>query len=122
MSVDFDDCSLMMMASSINEEGWPTTIRLNKANINFGSNKIVVKPERVYSEEVDDYSADAPGEDDNIPGHQKNWLEAIRNNTQPSANIELAARTQVAVTLAELSQRNSKTYTFDPKTRKVNGG
>ena len=122
MSVDFDDCSLMMMASSINEEGWPTTIRMNKATINFGSNKIVVKPERVYSEEIDDYSAEAQGEDDNIPGHQKNWLEAIRNNTQPSANIELAARTQVAVTLAEMSQRNSKTYTFDPKTRKINGG
>ena len=53
MSVDFDGCSLMMMASSVNEDGWPTTLRMNKATINFGSSKITVKPDRVWSDDVD---------------------------------------------------------------------
>ncbi len=121
MSVDFDDCSLMMMASSVNEEGWPETLRMNKATINFGSSKITVKPERVWSDEVDEYSAESNGEDDDIPGHHKNFFDSIRNNTQPSANIEIAARAQVAICLAERSQRESKTFTFDPKTRKITG-
>jgi len=121
MNVDFDGGSLMMMASSVNEDGWPTTLRMNKATINFGSSKITVKPNRVWSDEVDDYEAEINGEDDDIPGHQKNFFDSIRNNTQPSANIEIAARAQVAICLAERSQRENKTFTFDPKTRKITG-
>lgn len=119
MNVDFDDCSLMMMASSVNEDGWPATLRMNKATINFGSSKILLKPERVWSDEIDEYSAQSPGEDDDIPGHQKNFFDSIRNNTQPNANIEIAARAQVAICLAERSQRENKTFMFDPKTRKI---
>lgn len=121
MSVDFDNASLMMMSSSCNEEGWPMSLRLSKATINFGSSKIQLKPERVWSDEVDDYSAEINGEDDNIPAHHKNFFEAIRNNTEPAANIDLAARAQVAICLAERSFRESKTFTFDPATRKITG-
>ncbi len=121
MNIDFDDCSLMMMASSVNEENWPQTLRMSKATINFGSSKITVKPERVWSDVVDEYSAESNGEDDDIPGHHKNFFDSIRNNTQPTANIEIAARAQVAICLAERSQRENKTFTFDPKTRKITG-
>ena len=121
MSVDFDNCSLMMMSSSINEEGWPETVRLSKATIVFGGSKIEVKPERVWSDEVDDLTVAAPGEGDNIPAHHKNWLDSIRNNTQPTGNIEIAARAELAIALAERAQRENKTFTFDPATRKISG-
>ena len=121
MNVDFDGGSLMMMASSVNESSWPTTLRMSKATINFGSSKIEAKPERVWSDEVDPYEAQSEGEDDDIPGHQKNFFDSIRSNKQPNANIEVAARMQVAVCLAERSQRENKTFLFDPKTRKITG-
>ncbi len=121
MNVDFGNASLMMMASSANEQGWPTSLRMSKATINFTSSKIEAKPDRVWSDEVDEYSAEINGQDDDIPSHQKNFFDSIRNNVEPNANIEIAARAQVAICLAERSQRENKTFTFDPKTRKISG-
>ena len=121
LNVDFDDCSLMAMSSSINEEGWPDTVRLNKATISFTGSSIQVKPERVWSDEVDESNTPAPGDGEHIETHEKNWLDCIRNNGTPNCNIELATRVQVMISLAERSQRENKTFMFDPKTRKVTG-
>ena len=53
IAVDFEDCSMMAMASTINEEGWPDSIRCNKGTILFTGSTIKVKPERSYADEVD---------------------------------------------------------------------
>lgn len=119
LNVDFGDVSLMAMSSTVNEEGWPDSIRCNKATVLFSGDNIVVKPERTWADEVDESSEHAPGDGEHIETHQKNWLECIRTNGVPNANIDLATRVQVMITLAERSYRESKTFTFDPKTRTV---
>ena len=121
LNVDFDDCSLMAMTSSINEQGWPPTIRGNKATLFIGGNSVKLQPERSWSDEVDEAEEQNNGQGEDIAAHEKNLLDCIRNNGVPNGNIEIAMRVQVMVTLAELSYRQSKTFTFDPKTRKYTG-
>ncbi len=119
INVDFGDVSLMAMSSTINEEGWVDSIRCNKGTIFFSGNRIEVKPERTWSDEVDPSSVQAPGNGEPIDAHEKNWFDCIRSGAMPNCNIELATRVQVMISLAERAFRESKTFTFDPKTRKV---
>ena len=121
ISVDFEDCSLMAMASSINEQGWSPTIRGNKATLFIGNSSVKLQPERQYADEIDESEEQNNGAGEDIALHEKNLLDCIRNGGVPNANIDLAMRVQVMVTLAELSYRQSKTFTFDPKTRKYSG-
>ena len=122
IAVDFEDCSLMAMASTINEEGWPDSIRCNKGTILFTGSTIKVKPERSFADEVDGSDEQAPGDGEPIPGHHKNWIDCIRTNGVPNGNIDLAVRVQVMISLAERAFRESATFTFDPKTRTAKAG
>ncbi len=122
IAVDFEDCSMMAMASTINEEGWPDSIRCNKGTILFTGSTIKVKPERSYADEVDGSDEQAPGDGEPIPGHHKNWIDCIRTNGVPNGNIDLAVRVQVIISLAERAFRESATFTFDPKTRTATAG
>ena len=121
LSVDFEDASLMAMASSISEEGWPDSIRCQKASVLFSGGTIKVKPERTYADEIDADEQQTNGEADPVEEHQKNWINCIRTKGTPNCHIDLAARMQVMITLAERSYRESKTFTFDPKTRTATG-
>ncbi len=119
MTIDFGDYSIMAMSSTVTEDGgWPDQIVGNKATIQFGTRKIDIKPQRAYSDEIDESSTDAPG-DDKIPTHHKNFFDCIRTGKQPNAHIDLAIRVQVALSLAERSYRENKTFIFDPVTRKA---
>lgn len=117
ITADYPDFSLMAMSSTANEQGWPDSVRLNKAYITFTGNRIEVKPEREYAEEVEASNEEAPGSGEPIEGHQKNWFDCIRSGKTPNGNIELAARVQTVISLAERAYRENKTFTFDPKTR-----
>jgi predicted dehydrogenase len=120
ISVDFGDCSLMAMSSSINEQGWQETVRGNKGTLYFGGNTVELKPERVWADEIDAETQTAPGKGENIEDHEKNFLDCIRNPSMvPNANIDLAVRVQTMITLGELAYRYNTTFTFDPKTRKA---
>ena len=112
-------CSLMAMSSTINEQGWPDCIRGNKATIYFGGTSVEIKPERVWADEVEGLPSQQAGDGEHIESHQKNWLDCIRDGKEPNANIDIASRVQVMITLAELAYRNNQTFTFDPKTRKA---
>lgn len=119
LNVDFGTMSMMAMSSSINDVGWEDTIRGNKATLYFGGNAVQIKPQRDWADEVDEGSEPVMGPPENIPTHHKNWLDCIRSNGKPNANIDLAVRVQVMITLAERSYRENKTFVFDPKTRKA---
>jgi predicted dehydrogenase len=119
ISVDMGDCSIMAMSSTINEEGWPDTVRCHMATVNFTGGTIEVKPERVFADVVDDSREQAPGDGEHIEEHEKNWFDCIRDGKAPNCNIDLAVRVQVMLSLAERSYRESKTFVFDPKTRRT---
>jgi len=119
LNVDFGNMSLMLMSSTCNDVGWEEAIRGNKATAVFGGNAVQVKPQRDWADEVDEVQEPVNGLPENFPQHQKNWLDCIRSNSTPNANIDLATRAQVIITLSERSYRESKTFLFDPATRKV---
>ena len=118
VSIDYDDTSLMAMSSCINEQGWPDLIRGNKGTVYFGGNGVEVRPERAWADEVEGAVEPVPGPGERIESHHDNLLMCIRENKVPNANIEIAIRVQVGITLAEMSYRQNKTFTFDPATRK----
>lgn len=114
--------SLMLMSSSVNETGWTDMIRLNKATITLGGDTIDVKPERVWSDEVDGERLQAPGGEP-IDRHERNFLDAIRGIVaKPNCDIELAVRVQTIISMGEMAYRNNATINFDPKTRKAWAG
>jgi predicted dehydrogenase len=117
MTADFEDFSMIIMSTSVNEQGMRPMIRGNKATILFASDAAQIIPERAYSDEVEAERIPLHGNGEPIPVHHKNWIECIRTGKEPNCNIDLALRAQVLITLGELAQRNSITLTFDPKTR-----
>lgn len=117
MTADFDGFSMMIMSTSVNEQGMRPMIRGNKATILFAGDKAQIIPERAYSDEIEAETVELHGNGEPIPVHHKNWLECIRTGKEPNCNIELALRGQVLIGLGELSYRNNVAFTFDAKTR-----
>lgn len=119
--IDFaEDCSLMLLGSTINEQGWQDMIRGNKATLYIGGDSVEVRPEAVWADEVEGVQEQAPGGEP-IEVHQKDFLDCIRTNGVPNCNIDLAVRVQTMISLGEMAYRQGKTMHFDPKTRKAWG-
>lgn len=110
---------LVVTSSTVNEQGLRDMIQGHHATLYIGGNRVDLKPERPFTDEVDpeDFDNLQPGED--LKWHEKNWFECIRANKQPNAGIELAVRVQTAISLAEMSERLSVACLFDEKTRKI---
>jgi predicted dehydrogenase len=108
-------------SSSINETGTQELIRGHKANLYMNGNRVELKPEKAFAEEIDAENSESfPAEA--IPPHHANWFASIRQNKQPNAGIELAVRVQTVISLAEMSQRLNVMCNFDEKTRKITVG
>jgi predicted dehydrogenase len=116
-TVDFDDFSMIVMSTTVNEQGMRPMIRGNKATIIFSGNSAQITPERAFSDEIEAETIPLNSNGEPIPVHHANWLECIRTGKEPNANINLAVRVQTIISLGELAYRNNETYTFDPKTR-----
>ncbi len=110
---------LLVCSSTVSEQGLPPRIQGHFATLYMGGNRVELKPERDFADEVDAEEFDnlLPGEE--IKWHEKNWFDSIRSNVQPNAGIDLAIRTQTAISLAEMSIRLNIACLFDEKTRKI---
>ncbi len=120
MTAEFPGGQLICLAGcTVNEQGLQDMVRGNKATLYFGGDKIQLKPERPYVEELEaeDVTWEGPGESQ--VEHHKNLWSCIRNGGTPNCDIELATRVQTIVSLAEKSYRESKMACFDPVKRKV---
>ncbi len=109
-------------SSTVNEQGTQEMIRGHKASLYMAGNRIEMKPEKPFVEEIDPITIDniKPGE--SVPEHEKNWFESIRAHKQPNCGIDLAIRVQTVISLAEMSERLSVMCNFDEKTRKITTG
>ncbi len=114
--------TLMVCSSSVNEQGLTDVIRGHMGTLSIGGNRVELKPERPYTEEIDpeDFPNLQPVEDVGV--HEKNWFDCIRSNKVPNAGIELAVRVQTIVSLGEMSDRLGIVCHFDEKTRTVKDG
>ena len=110
-----------MSSSTVSEEGTQEMIRGHKATLTMAGNKVELKPQRPFVEEIDPYTSEAfPAE--SVPAHHKNWFDSIRANKQPNCGIDLAIRVQTVISLAEMSERLNIMCLFDEKTRKISTG
>ena len=108
--------TFMFVGSSVNEQGVQEMIRGHQASMYISPGELRVQPERPYAEEIEDGPESFPGRRDHSD-HQTEFLNAIRNNTKPSCDIDLAVRVQTLVSLAEISLYSGKTMGFNEKRR-----
>ncbi|MCW5560044.1 MAG: Gfo/Idh/MocA family oxidoreductase, partial [Verrucomicrobiae bacterium] len=105
-------------SSTVNELGTQEVIRGHKANLTMAGNRVELKPERDFSEEIEPETS-SPFSDEGVAAHHKNYFDSIRTHKEPNANINLAAKVQTVISLAEASDRMGVMCYFDEKTRKV---
>jgi hypothetical protein len=112
---------LCVAGSTVNEVGLPDVLRGRKATLYFSSsqNRVEMKPERPFVEEMDAEEFSDPGPVASVPRHRKNWLDCIRHGGTPNGNIDLALRAHVVLCLAEMSERLGLALSYDEKSRTV---
>jgi hypothetical protein len=110
---------MVIAGATCNEKGLDDMIRGNKASLYFGGNKIDLKPERPYVDDIDPYQETVEGPSGSMGDHWKDFFEAIRTGKKPNCDIDLATKVQVIVSLAETSWKKGETMTFDPVKLKV---
>jgi predicted dehydrogenase len=108
-------------SSSVNETGTQEMIRGHQATLTMAGNRVELRPERPFADEIDPESSES-FQGETVPAHHKDWFKAIRANKQPNAGIDLATKVQTVISLAEMSERLNVMCLFDEKTRKVTTG
>jgi predicted dehydrogenase len=113
---------LMVTSSTVNEQGMPDMIRGHHATLYFSGNRVELKPEKAFADEIDPELEEGitPGEDVGV--HERNWFAAIRGSEKANAGIDLAIRVQTVISLAEISERQGIACFFDEKSRKITTG
>jgi len=116
--------TLVVVGTTVNEKGLEEILRGRKATLYFstGQNRVELKPERIFAEEIDPEDFSDPKPPGDLPPLEKNWFDCIRSGATPVANIDLAIRAHAVLCLAEMSERLSLTLLFDEKTRRIRTG
>lgn len=110
--------------STVNEVGLPEIIRGRKGTLYFAfsQNKVEMKPERPFADELEPEAFSDPAPVGNLARLEQNFFDCIRTGAKPVANIDLAIRAHTILCLAETSERQGLMLYFDPETRTVRTG
>jgi predicted dehydrogenase len=120
LNVEFEDEHTMIVAgSTANEVGLETVIRGHKGNLYLGGRHALLRPERLYADEVDEETFQGEDLGDDQDQLRLHWLASIRSKAPPASPVELGAKVMVIVDLATRSLWEGPAYGFDPRTRKV---
>ena len=116
--------TLLVVGTTVNEQGLPDVIRGRKGTVHFASsqNRIELKPEAIFSDELEAEEFADPQPPERIERLEKDFFDCILSGKTPVANVELAVRAQTVLSLAEMSERLGLSLFFDEKTRKVKTG
>lgn len=107
---------MFICGSTCNEVGVEKMIRGHKGNIYLNSRHCVVRPERVFSEELDEKTIECPAADNDQDLHRLKWMECIRTRAQPDSDVVQGSKVMVIVDLATRSMWEGGAFEFDPKT------
>jgi predicted dehydrogenase len=55
------------------------------------------------------------------PGHEREWLDCVKNRRQPSCSVEYHWKVDLAITLANLSYTLGRSIEFDPASERIVG-
>ena len=122
ITVEFEREHTMVVAgSTCNELGLERVIRGHKGNLFVGGRSAVIRPERIYADEIEEREIQPP------PGVSLNdhdalrlhWLECIRTRQKSISDVDLATKVMVIVDLATRSLWEGGAFTYDPVHRKV---
>ena len=111
--------TLMVTSSTVNEQGLRSMMRGHHGTLYFSGNRVELRPEKAFADEIDPETFDGLQPGESVSVHEANWFQAIRENKQPNAGIDLAAKVQTIISLAEMSDRLGVACEFDEKSRKI---
>jgi predicted dehydrogenase len=120
LNIEFENEHIMIVAgSTCNELGLETLIRGHKANIYLGGRNTTVRPERLFSEEVEERTIEGEDHGDDQALLRRRWIECIRTREPVPSPVELGAKVMVIVDLATRSMWEGSAFGFDPGKMKV---
>lgn len=119
-TVQFPSGVMLFLASGTgNERGVEDVIRGQKANLLLGGGKLVLEPERPFSDEIERKEETFEEDKEVHARHVRNFFEALRGNEHLNCPIEDGLRVQTIVSMAEKSYRERTTVRFDSVARKM---
>ena len=120
VTVQFPSGVMLFLASGTsNERGVEDLIRGQKANLLLGGGKLVLEPERPFSDEIDRKEETFEETKEVHARHVRNFFEALRGNEPLHCPIEDGLRVQTIVSMAEKSYRERTSVRFDAAARKM---
>ncbi len=120
LTIEFEGEHTMIVAgSTANEVGLETVIRGHKGNLYVGGRNTLLRPERIFADEVEEKSIEGEDHGDDQDALRLQWLGAIRSKSPPASPVELAAKVMVIVDLASRSMWEGSAFGFDSKTMRA---
>jgi predicted dehydrogenase len=114
ITVQFEkEHTLVVAGSTCNEYGMETVIRGHKGNLFLGGSDVLLRPERLYAEEIEEQREKFEG----IDPHntiRRDFLECVRTRKEPLSPVCHATKIMVIVDLATRSMWEGKAFSFDP--------
>jgi len=120
LTIEFEDEHTMIVAgSTANEVGLETVIRGHKGNLYVGGRNAILRPERLFAEEMAEKAIVGEDIGDDQDALRRKWLEVIHTREAPPSPVELGAKVMVIVDLATRSMWDKSAFGYDPRTQKV---
>ena len=117
LTIEFEKGHTMVVAgSTCNDVGLEVMIRGHKANIYLGGQNCVLRPERIFVDDVDEQEIPAEDIGNDQDALRRDWLNSIRTRQPNRSQVDLATQVMVIVDLATRSMWDGHAYTFDPAT------
>ncbi len=117
INIEFEGGHTMIVAgSTANEVGLETMVRGHRANLYIDGRRLTLRPERIYAEEVEEYTFEGPDLGNTQDLLRLHWLDCMRSRGRPVSDVELGTRVMVVVDLATRSLWEGKAFAFDPAT------
>ncbi len=120
INIEFEGGHTMVVAgSTANEQGLETMIRGHKATLYLNDRRLVMRPERLFAEEIEEQNFEGPDKGDTQNLLRLNWIHSIRTREPVASPVEFGTRIMVVVDLATRSLWEGSAFGFDPEKQKV---
>jgi predicted dehydrogenase len=122
ITVEFEREHTMIVAgSTCNELGVERVIRGHKGNLYVGGRTAIIRPERIWAEEVETQEIPAPPDapQNDQDALRLHWFDCIRTRKPPASDVDLGTKVMVIVDLATRSLWEGGAFEYDPETCRV---
>jgi hypothetical protein len=120
INVEFENEHTMIVSgSTANELGLETVIRGHKGNLYVGGRNTLLRPERLFADEVEERTVTGEDHGDDQEALRLRWVQCIRSREPVPSPVELGTKVMVIVDLATRSLWEGGAFGYDPGSRKV---